>query len=48
VSVPALIKAGRTGARKIIADKARLEVGPKLYQKFRDKKDGCTNVVMKP
>lgn len=32
----------------IITHRATLEDGPELYKKFRDKKDGCIKVVMKP
>jgi threonine dehydrogenase-like Zn-dependent dehydrogenase len=32
----------------VITDQARLEEGPALYSKFRDKKDGCIKVVLKP
>lgn len=32
----------------VITDIAPLEDGPALYNKFRDKKDGCIKVVLKP
>ena len=32
----------------VITHRASLEEGPDLYQTFRDKKDGCIKVVMKP
>ena len=32
----------------VITHRATLEDGPDLYQTFRDKKDGCIKVVMKP
>ena len=32
----------------VITHRATLEDGPELYQKFRDKEDGCIKVVMKP
>lgn len=32
----------------VITHRARLEDGPGLYETFRDKKDGCIKVVMKP
>jgi threonine dehydrogenase-like Zn-dependent dehydrogenase len=32
----------------VITHRASLEEGPDLYKKFRDKKDGCIKVVMKP
>jgi threonine dehydrogenase-like Zn-dependent dehydrogenase len=32
----------------VITHRATLEEGPRLYETFRDKKDGCIKVVMKP
>ena len=32
----------------VITHRAALESGPDLYKTFRDKKDGCIKVVMKP
>jgi threonine dehydrogenase-like Zn-dependent dehydrogenase len=32
----------------VITDRGRLEDGPDLYKKFRDRKDGCIKVVLKP
>src|SRR5205823_14477284 len=32
----------------VITHRARLEDGPGLYKTFRDKKDGCIKVVLKP
>ncbi len=32
----------------VITDQGRLEDGPELYKKFRDRKDGCIKVVLKP
>lgn len=32
----------------VITHRASLEDGPDLYAKFRDKKDGCIKVVLKP
>jgi threonine dehydrogenase-like Zn-dependent dehydrogenase len=32
----------------VITHTAPLEKGPELYQTFRDKKDGCIKVVLKP
>ena len=32
----------------VITHRATLEQGPELYKDFRDKKDGCIKVVMKP
>jgi len=29
-------------------DQGRLEDGPELYKKFRDKEDGCIKVVLRP
>jgi threonine dehydrogenase-like Zn-dependent dehydrogenase len=31
-----------------VIDRASLEEGPELYKTFRDKKDGCIKVVLKP
>jgi threonine dehydrogenase-like Zn-dependent dehydrogenase len=44
----ALIEEGKIDPSFIVTDRARLEDGPALYQKFRDKKDGCIKVVMTP
>jgi threonine dehydrogenase-like Zn-dependent dehydrogenase len=32
----------------VITDRASLDAGPDLYKKFRDRRDGCIKVVMKP
>lgn len=32
----------------VITDQGGLEDGPELYKKFRDRKDGCIKVVLKP
>src|SRR5690606_6842129 len=32
----------------VITHRASLEDGPELYKRFRDKRDGCIKVVMKP
>lgn len=32
----------------VVTDEGRLEDGPELYKKFRDRKDGCIKVVLKP
>ncbi len=32
----------------VITHRASLEEGPALYKTFRDKKDGCIKVVLKP
>jgi threonine dehydrogenase-like Zn-dependent dehydrogenase len=44
----ALIQEGKIDPSFVVTDRARLEDGPALYQKFRDKKDGCIKVVMTP
>jgi hypothetical protein len=43
-----LVEEGRIDPSFVITDRARLEDGPELYKKFRDRKDGCIKVVMKP
>jgi threonine dehydrogenase-like Zn-dependent dehydrogenase len=42
------IESGEIDPSGIITHVARLEDGPALYKKFRDKEDGCIKVVMKP
>ena len=42
------IQEGKIDPSFFITDRASLEDGPALYKKFRDKKDGCIKVVMKP
>ncbi len=43
------IQKGEIDPGFIISDRSTsLEDGPALYEKFRDKKDGCTKVVFKP
>jgi threonine dehydrogenase-like Zn-dependent dehydrogenase len=32
----------------VVTDTGRLEDGPEFYKKFRDRKDGCIKVVLKP
>ena len=32
----------------VITHRVSLEEGPAMYETFRDKKDGCIKVVMKP
>lgn len=32
----------------VITHRAGLEEGPDLYKTFRDKEDGCINVVLRP
>jgi len=49
--LPALmqrIQKGEIDPSFVITHRATLEEGPELYKKFRDKKDGCIKVVMKP
>ena len=43
-----LVEEGKIDPSFVITDQASLEDGPALYKKFRDKKDGCIKVVMKP
>ena len=43
-----LIEEGKIDPSVVITDRASLEEGPELYKKFRDKKDGCIKVVLKP
>ena len=43
-----LIEEGKIDPSVVITDQARLEDGPELYKKFRDRKDGCIKVIMKP
>jgi threonine dehydrogenase-like Zn-dependent dehydrogenase len=42
------IEDGEIDPSFVISHRAPLEEGPELYKTFRDKKDGCTKVVMKP
>jgi threonine dehydrogenase-like Zn-dependent dehydrogenase len=42
------IEQGEIDPSFIITHRAPLEQGPELYRTFRDKKDGCIKVVMKP
>ena len=32
----------------VITHRCDLEQGPEMYQKFRDKEDGCIKVVLQP
>ena len=32
----------------VVTHRAPLEQGPELYKTFRDKKDGCIKVVLRP
>ena len=43
-----LIQDGKIDPGFIITHRAGLEQGPELYKTFRDKKDGCIKVVLKP
>jgi threonine dehydrogenase-like Zn-dependent dehydrogenase len=42
------INAGEIDPSFVITHNRPLEEGPELYQTFRDKKDGCIKVVLKP
>jgi threonine dehydrogenase-like Zn-dependent dehydrogenase len=42
------IAEGQIDPSFVITHRATLDEGPDLYKKFRDKKDGCIKVVMKP
>lgn len=42
------IQKGEIDPSFVITHRASLEEGPELYKTFRDKKDGCIKVVMKP
>jgi threonine dehydrogenase-like Zn-dependent dehydrogenase len=42
------IQKGEIDPSFVITHRATLEEGPDLYKTFRDKKDGCIKVVMKP
>jgi threonine dehydrogenase-like Zn-dependent dehydrogenase len=42
------IEEGEIDATFVVTHRARLEDGPDLYRTFRDKKDGCIKVVLKP
>jgi threonine dehydrogenase-like Zn-dependent dehydrogenase len=44
----ARIEKGEIDLSFVITHRASLENGPELYKTFRDKKDGCIKVVMKP
>jgi threonine dehydrogenase-like Zn-dependent dehydrogenase len=43
-----LVEEGKIDPSFVITDRASLADGPDLYKKFRDKKDGCIKVVLKP
>ena len=42
------IEKGEIDPSFVISHRASLEDGPELYKTFRDKKDGCVKVVLKP
>jgi threonine dehydrogenase-like Zn-dependent dehydrogenase len=42
------IEDGKIDPSFVITDRADLKEGPELYKKFRDKRDGCIKVVLKP
>jgi threonine dehydrogenase-like Zn-dependent dehydrogenase len=42
------IEKGEIDPSFVITHRARLEDGPELYKTFREKKDGCIKVVMRP
>ncbi|MET4635359.1 MULTISPECIES: zinc-dependent alcohol dehydrogenase [Kaistia] len=42
------IEKGEIDPSFVITDRGSLEDGPDLYAKFRDRKDGCIKVVLKP
>ena len=43
-----LVEEGKIDPSFVITDWASLEDGSDLYKKFRDEKDGCIKVVLKP
>jgi threonine dehydrogenase-like Zn-dependent dehydrogenase len=49
--LPSLLKRiedGEIDPSFVVTDRGGLEDGPDLYKKFRDRKDGCIKVVLKP
>lgn len=46
--LPKWIEEGKIDPSFVITHRANLEDGPELYKTFRDKKDGCIKVVLKP
>jgi threonine dehydrogenase-like Zn-dependent dehydrogenase len=44
----ARVEKGEIDPSFVITHRASLEQGPELYKTFRDKKDGCIKVVLKP
>lgn len=43
-----LISAGKLKPASIITHRIGLDDAPQMYKTFRDKKDGCVKVVIKP
>jgi threonine dehydrogenase-like Zn-dependent dehydrogenase len=43
-----LIEQDKIDPSFVITHRAALDEGPELYKTFRDKKDGCIKVVLKP
>jgi threonine dehydrogenase-like Zn-dependent dehydrogenase len=43
-----LIEAGKIDPSVIITHTVPLDRAPEMYKTFRDKKDGCIKVVLKP
>jgi threonine dehydrogenase-like Zn-dependent dehydrogenase len=43
-----LIEDGKIDPSFVITHRAKLEQGPEMYETFRDKKDGCIKVMMRP
>ena len=43
-----LIESGAIDPSFVVTHRAPLDEAPELYQAFRDKKDGCIKVVLKP
>src|SRR6202012_4303361 len=44
----AMIQGGKIDPSFVITHRVSLEDGPKMYDIFKDKKDGCVKVLMKP
>ena len=42
------IEAGEIDPSFVITHRLPLDDGPEMYKTFRDKKDGCIKVVLKP
>ena len=42
------IEKGEIDPSRVITHTVKLEDAPKMYETFRDKKDGCIKVVLKP